>query len=316
MSNLVMYKKGEKSKIRYIKRRLSQENGNWLELMQGASGSGKTWSAISESKSIDPNFDVSKQLVFTFQDFMKLINSEWFKELKIKIIIFDEPQIQMSNRAWQSVGNRLINYVLSTFRHQNICVIFCCPYRDFLDSQSMKMIHCVTEMKGIDRKKGLTKTRPKLQQYNSQMKKTYEHSLQIIRDGTTTPLIFDFISKPNKEDVEIYEMMKSDYTSTLNKSIEVEIDKINGKDKKEEEVEEVKSEFAGKKKIEGLQLQIYYCWKEGLFKVNDIATKLNKKYKSISKTIITMRNKGHFQEDHIGKTVIAQIHPIPLPETS
>jgi len=102
-----------------------------MELFQGPSGSGKTWAALSQAYQIDPTFDVSKQLVFDIRGLMKLINDQHFKERIWKIVIADEFQTSTGNRNWQSVQNKMMNYLVSTFRHQNIVLYFCCPYRDF-----------------------------------------------------------------------------------------------------------------------------------------------------------------------------------------
>ena len=130
MKNVIQYKAGEKSKPRFIKRILTKDNSNWLELFEGPSGSGKTWSAIRQCYDVDSDFDVRTQLVFSFPDFMKVINDPEFKKKKWRQVIFDEPQVSISNRAWMQLSNKLFNYLLTTFRHQNIAVIFCCPYRN------------------------------------------------------------------------------------------------------------------------------------------------------------------------------------------
>ena len=47
-NNLVKYQKGKRSKIVFTMKQITRLNSNWLELFQGASGSGKTWCAISD----------------------------------------------------------------------------------------------------------------------------------------------------------------------------------------------------------------------------------------------------------------------------
>ncbi len=232
MKNLIKYKQGQRSKVVFIKKIVTQANSNWMELYQGESGSGKTYCALKIAIEIDPTFDVSTQLVFDVRSLMRLVNSEDFKKRKWKIIIFDEPQTSINSRTWQSLTNKLMNFLVSTFRHQNCILFFCCPYRDFLDSASMKMLHCVTEMVTIDRKRNLVKTRPKLQQYNSKLKKTYEHSIHIIKDGSVHKMIYDYIGKPPKESIKVYEKMKTDFTTKLNTEIEAQLCKD---DKKQEQ---------------------------------------------------------------------------------
>jgi len=237
MKNIIKERKGEASMITYMKKRIKL-NMNFLCLFEGPTGIGKSWTAISVAENIDPTFDYEKQIVFDFKSCMDLINSDWLKQKKIKIILWDEIQISISNRAWQSKMNRLVNYLLSTFRHQNIILIMTCPYRDFLDSQSMKLIHCIFECSGYDKKTSLSKVVPKFQQYNPIKKKIYPHKLFVItQENKIRELYFWHIKKPNKELIKIYERRKLEFTSMLNKEI---VEEINGLSnlKKQSDIEE------------------------------------------------------------------------------
>lgn len=219
-----MYREGQHSWITWIKKRIAN-NLNFICLFQGATGIGKTWSAISMSYMLDNEFS-SNQIVFEFKELMDVINSDWFKQKKIKIIIFDEPQITISNRNWQSTVNKMMNYLLSTFRHQNIILIFCSPYRDFLDSQSMKLLHCVFECEGINKKTNMSRVRPKIQQYNSYMKKTYQHALFVIKGKKTIPLRDWYVPKPPIHLVNEYESKKTLFTDKLNQEIRRKVEEL------------------------------------------------------------------------------------------
>lgn len=227
-----MYKQGEDSWVRWIKKRIAN-NLNFIALFQGATGIGKTWASISIAQMIDKDFNVN-QIVFDFKELMAVINSDWFKQKKWKIIIFDEPQITISNRNWQSVNNKLMNYLLSTFRHQNIILIFCSPYVDFLDSQSMKLLHCIFECVGVNKKTQLSRVRPKIQQYNSYMKKMYQHPLYVIKGKKTIALRDWHIPKPSMDLIEQYETKKTGFTSNLNKDIMHKLNDLT-EDKKQED---------------------------------------------------------------------------------
>jgi hypothetical protein len=236
MKNLIMYKQGESSWINWIKKRIAH-NLNFISLFQGPTGVGKTWSAISMAEMIDKDFSVD-QVVFDFKELMDVINADWFKEKKWKIIIFDEPQATISNRSWQSLTNKLMNYLLSTFRHQNIILIFCCPYVDFLDSQSMKLLHCIFECVGVNKKKKLSRIRPKIQQYNSYIKKNFYHPLHVIKNKKTYPLRDWYLPKPSKEIIIKYEDKKTTFTSKLNEGIKKNLDELTNKsDRHEEELD-------------------------------------------------------------------------------
>ncbi len=229
MRNIIKHKEGESSFITWIKKRI-RLNLNFVGLFQGPLGVGKSYAAISTALSLDPEFDIDRQLTFEFQTTMALINSDWFKAKKVKVIIWDEPQITISNRQWQSAMNKLVNYVMSTFRHQNIILLFAAPYKDFLDSQTMKLLHCVFKCEGIDRRKNVSSVRPLIQQYNSDMKKYYQHRLWVIRNGKANPMSFWGIRKPPKHITERYEKNKLAFTDKLNKMCQEEAERLSIKE--------------------------------------------------------------------------------------
>lgn len=226
MKNLILFKKGNLSFILYIKKRL-KNNLNFIALFSGSSGIGKTFAGLRTLYELDPTFDPEKQITFSFRETLNLANSEWFKKKKIKTILWDEPQVDISNRTWQSLTNKMMNYFLSTFRHQNIVLIFCCPYKDFLDASSMKMLHCIFECQGVNRKKELSLVKPLLQQYNPAYKKFYQHPLYVIKNKKAIPLRQWFIPKPPQHLIDVFERRKSEFTAQLNKDIERELSKIS-----------------------------------------------------------------------------------------
>lgn len=235
MKNMIMYKQGEHSWIRYIKMRI-RANLNFLALAEGSTGAGKSWAMLSVAYLIDPTFDI-RQVAFSFKEVMKIINADWFKKKKWKVILFDEPQTSISNRQWQSLANRLFNFLLSTFRHQNVILLFATPYADFIDVASQKLLHCKFEVKGHSVKTNLTTIRPKLLQYNSRMKKFYEHSLYVMHKGKaggSTKLVKWNVPKPPQHLIDPYEEKKSAFTHSLNKDIECQLDTMETKQKEKD----------------------------------------------------------------------------------
>jgi hypothetical protein len=169
---------------------------------------------------------------------MQIINADWFKKKEWKIIVFDEPQVSISNRQWQSLTNKLFNYLLSTFRHINCILLFATPYADFIDIASQKLLHCKFEVKGHSAKTNLTTIRPKLLQYNSKLHKTYEHSLWVMHKGYlggSTKLTKWNVPKPPQHLINPYEEKKTAFTSKLNKSIQKQLDVMDEKQIKKDE---------------------------------------------------------------------------------
>lgn len=284
MKNLILYVAGMYSWILWIKKRI-KNNLNFLAIAEGPPGIGKSWFLISIAYLIDPTFEV-RQVAFSFKQVMEIINSDWFKEKKWKIIIFDEAQCDISNREWQSLTNRLMNYLISTFRHQNIILLFSSPYSDFLDSHTMKLLHCKFEVKGHSRKTNTTLVRPKILQYNSKMKKFYEHSLYVIKGKSTHKLVHWQVPKPPMHLIEPYEKAKTEFTSKLNQSILRDLEK---RDKKNQEIDERKP----------LTDQQRLCLQEykRLGQVQKVAKENNIDIGLVSRQLKSARKKGYTIED-------------------
>lgn len=231
MKNIIKYKEGEQSWILWIKKRI-KNNLNFLSITEGETGAGKSWSLLSIAYQIDKEFE-SRQVSFSLKEVMETINSDWFNEKKWKIIIFDEAQTDISNRSWQSLTNKLMNYLLSTFRHRNIILFMTSPYSDFLDAQTMKLMHCKFEVRGHNKREKKTLIRPKILQYNSKSKKFYEHSLYVIKNRRLNKLIYWHVPKPPQALIKPYELDKVAFTDRLNKSILDELNKVENKGEKE-----------------------------------------------------------------------------------
>jgi len=237
--NMVLKRPGEASWVTYIKKRIDN-NLNFLSITTGPVGSGKSFTDLSIASQLDSEFDPSEQVVFTFGQFMSVIkkfNNQVEEEIvegktplnkrKYKVVIFEESQTAVNKREWASKVNKLFQYLISTFRHQNIIVLFNSPYADYFDGATMKMIHAKFELRGWNKKTCKTHVKCKLLQYNDRMQKFYEHSLFVIVNGRATKFNGDWkVSKPSQKIISVYEEMKKEFTNKLNARIEREVAKL------------------------------------------------------------------------------------------
>jgi len=242
---LVFYPSPEQPKdswIRYSSYRVMRLNQGNLYAIVGPTGGGKTWAGLSIceqlSKKNKTEFNVH-HVVFDLRELMALINSGKLK--RGSCIVFDEPQVSISNREFQSKANKVFNYLLSTFRHRNYTLIFCTPYEDLLDKSTRKLFHAKFLMQSIDIKKKTSKVRPFSISYNSKFGKFYEKFLRVRYKPTnksiyvTTPLKNWSIPKPSDELIKSYEKKKRAFTTTLNIEIEQELNKFKNKETGKEE---------------------------------------------------------------------------------
>lgn len=215
-SLVVKTEKQEPSWIRYIKGRI-QKNKNFLGFISGPTGSGKSYSGLSICKMVDPDFTTSR-VVFSLEELMVLINSGTLK--KGSAILLEEAGVWVSSRTWQSETNRVINYLLQTFRHRNFVLIFNSPYMDFIDAATRKLFHAEFETLRIDYEREKVILKPSLIQYNSRRQKFYYKFLRLaIKGQGVFPIKTWGVPKPPKKLTEEYEDIKLKFTQGLNRDI-------------------------------------------------------------------------------------------------
>lgn len=213
----------------YILRRI-ERNQNALLAITGATGSGKTYAALYFAKLLDPDFTID-HLCFTPTEFMKLVNAPEMKSGSV--IIWDEVGVGLNNREWQSKGNKLLNFVMQTFRHKNYIVLFTSPHANFVDKGTRTLLHGRLETTGIDRRKKRCMIKPLLFQINQKDGRVFEKYLRVITPDTGLMQIKKLRAYlPDKELVKEYEKKKTEFTANMNRSIFAELEEVDSKGKK------------------------------------------------------------------------------------
>lgn len=223
--SLVMRRKIKKEPywVSYIKGRVAKRK-NFLALITGATGSGKSWAGLSICSMVDSSF-CPERIVTSMKQLIKLINTKKLK--KGSAILWDEAGIDIDAKTWQSLTNRLINSLLQTFRHQQLLLIFTAPFMDFIDAGTRKLFHAEFSTISIDYVKKTTKLRPQLIQYNGRFKKFYYKYLRVTKPPRGVVKINKWnVPKPYSWLIDEYEIIKTDFTTKLNISIEKQLDSI------------------------------------------------------------------------------------------
>ena len=207
-----------------VQDRVLKRNKNWLAAFCGATGSGKSYASISIAAAVDPSFTVKNRLVFTAKQFMALLNSGTLE--KGCAVIFDEAGVGIPARDWYSVQNKLISYIMQTFRTDNLAVLFTMPSFDFIDVNARKLFHHYFETMAIDY--GRRKARLKLQEisYNPLVGKLYRKYLRTPRGL----LKFVYVKKPKVTECREYDLLRDRYSHQLKRETEKE---LNPQEKKE-----------------------------------------------------------------------------------
>jgi len=250
MANAIVVYRGKpkvNSWARWMVGRTMKQNKNNLISVIGQTGSGKTYTAISiceiMSKMDGVPFGIDN-VVFSLRELMDLINSGKLK--RGSKIIFDEPQVSISAREFQSEANKVFNYLLSTFRHRNLTLFFCTPFETLLDKNSRRLFHARFETMSINRNNNTCRIKPRFIEYSDFKTDAYRKQLIVMfKDengrNKSQKLFYWDVPKPSKELIEQYEQKKLEFTNNLNKNISERLKLFDesGKSLTAEKVEEI-----------------------------------------------------------------------------
>jgi|AntAceMinimDraft_10_1070366.scaffolds.fasta_scaffold06669_9 ribosomal protein L37AE/L43A len=210
--------------LKKIQNRMLRENKNWLCAICGGTGSGKTYSAITLADKIcKGGWNPEKHLAFTPREFMEKVTNP--KTKRGDIIIFDEAGVGMSSKEWFSIQNRLLSYVLQTFRHKNLGIIFTMPGLNLIDKSARMLFHSYFETKKILKKPKLCVLKPYDFQYNSIQDKLYKKIPKFVDESGQLIYMPEFlVDLPKPRLIKLYEQKKTEYTDKLNRDIIAELD--------------------------------------------------------------------------------------------
>lgn len=210
---------------RWMVGRTMRKNQNNLIAIVGKTGSGKTLSAISiceiMSKMDGVPFTIDN-VVFSLRELMELINSGKLK--RGSKIVFDEPQVSISAREFQSEANKVFNFLISTFRHRNLTLLFCTPFESLLDKSTRKLFHARFETMGIDKNKQTCRLKPRFIEYSDFKPEPYRKQLIVSYkddngNSKSEKLFYWDIPRPSKDFETLYEQKKLSFTTRLNQNI-------------------------------------------------------------------------------------------------
>ncbi len=209
-----------KGLINDVHKRILKNNGNWMCVVTGDTGSGKSYSAMSIAEKIDPNFD-SSNVVFNAVDCLKKIND--CKDKKGSVILFDEAGVGVGSREWFSTLNKQFAYVMETFRLYNLALIFTLPSFFDLDKKLRGFVHSRIETIGIYNKQSHVKWK-NIKRTKDELRFLYP----ITSVGGIMYKVKDIaINKPSQELLKDYEAKKKRYADSVLKNAISEITPLN-----------------------------------------------------------------------------------------
>ncbi len=120
-----------------IRRRITEHEENAILAFIGATGSGKSYSALRMCELVDGSFSTDR-IVFDSKDFKRLVNS---KLPPGSAILWDDAGVTLDARDWQMNANREIAKIAQSFRFRRYLVIFTMPGLDYIDAKVRPLVH-------------------------------------------------------------------------------------------------------------------------------------------------------------------------------
>ena len=196
--------------LSYFWKRIYYYDQNVLLLVCGGTGTCKSGSALTlghlldvvvrkskvegEKDKVVGRFNVDR-VVFKAEDFISLVNSNIPKG---SVIIWDETGVEHDARNYYSLKNKLVKYVMQTFRYKNFILIMTVPDLKSIDVGTRRLLHCYLEMKGPIGNRKMARGAPKLVQINPQTGKAYFKHIRFYDAKTKTKktLLSYFVPRP------------------------------------------------------------------------------------------------------------------------
>lgn len=268
----------------YMEQRVFRKNQNLMILVVGNTGFGKSYTCLSKAESYYKKvFDKPlpiENCCFTPLEFMERINSGLLK--RGDVLILEEVGISQGSRNWYSNTNKLINYLLQSFRNLNLIVFLNTPDPTFLDAQTRKLLHFIWECVAIDPNKKICRVKPLQLQINKRSGKVYLKYLRVVVGGDVMPLTRLNVPLPSEELRIQYEVKKKSFTQELNKQI---LNELREENKPEQEDDD-------KKELTILQENVLKGLKEGLL-IGEVAKELGISSNMVYSHLEACKRKGY-----------------------
>lgn len=110
--------------LNIVKKRVLTKDRDWVCVIDGEEGSGKSVLAQQIAMYLDPTFNMDR-IVFNSDDFLKIIKDP--KTKKGSAIVLDEAFAAANSRSSLTEVNRAMIGVATEMRQKNLFVIFCIP---------------------------------------------------------------------------------------------------------------------------------------------------------------------------------------------
>ncbi|GAA0304036.1 hypothetical protein [Halarchaeum salinum] len=195
-----------------IWRRVHEWNQNFMGVVVGETGKGKSYASLRLAEALDPHFSID-DVAFTLEEFFTLVEED---RPEGSVIVLDEAGVGASHRDWYDDAHQHLNYVLQTWRHQNRIALLTLPELDKLDPVARSRLHGYFEMVRINHDEQWSRAQYKNIKTNPRTGENYFRYPRLRWDGTKRKYKGLTFGLPSDEIREQYEPAKKEFTDSLN----------------------------------------------------------------------------------------------------
>lgn len=207
--------------------RMMVNNKNFLAVVTGSTGSGKSYSCLRLAELWYQNYlkrvFPCENICFSVEDLVKRLNSGMLK--KGDLLIAEEIGVGANSKNFQSKTNKALQFILQSFRSLNIIVLFNVPHFSFFDKTARMLMHCHIQTLRIDQRKEICILKPYFLNLSQSTGKIYTKWLRVKRKGKLTKVNRLQLRKPTKESLVHYESMKNNFVRELIKEMTITLAK-------------------------------------------------------------------------------------------
>lgn len=202
--------------IGWVRARLWRDNMNWIAIICGRPGTGKSYCALSLAEQISKKF-TADNVCFSAREFLKLMDAVGTKRGGTYII--DEAGANWGARSFMTRESRDLSAVLQIIRDENFAIILTLPALAMLDKHGRMLAHTICETVGRpNRKEGFVKLKLKNTYFNPTAQKElkiYATYPRVVMDGEAYRVPYMRVFLPSKKLIRAYERKKSAFKRDL-----------------------------------------------------------------------------------------------------
>lgn len=196
-----------------IWQRCNQENDHFMGAVVGREGTGKSYTAMTIAKIVDPTFRADR-VFFSPKRLLETLQSDQYDAGTA--VVVDEAGVGVGARTWYEKEQVVFNQALQTARDDNLAVLFTLPRLNELDSQTRGRLHAVIEMVEVKANKYA-----KAKWFNISLsrktgrQKIYHKYPRLEVNGTTDKVQYVKFGPPHADLVQQYEGRKARFKDEL-----------------------------------------------------------------------------------------------------